>query len=111
MKVSAVSSTDTTWTEIQNFIGDGNTKNITLTDGKYKLTTTFGIHTAVYAYGYFIAGTTTALDKTKEENISYRVVDNKLQFNNEVNFKFYSQGQLLQQGQGNLLNFADKWEF
>jgi hypothetical protein len=79
-------------------VGDGNAKNITLTDGKYKLTTTFGIHTAVYPYGYFLVDITTAIDKTKEENINYRLVDNNLQFDNEVNMKFYSlQGQLLQQ--------------
>jgi hypothetical protein len=101
LKAGSISGTDTTWTETQNFVGDGNAKNITLTEGKYKLTTTFGIHTAVYPYGYFVVGVTTALDKTKEENINYRLVDNKLQFDNEVNFKFYSlQGQLLQQEQG-----------
>lgn len=102
LKVSSISGTDTTWTETQSFVGDGNAKNITLTDGKYKLTTTLGIHTAVYPYGYFVVGITTALDKTKEENITYRLVDNQLQFDNEVNLKFYSlQGQLLQQENGN----------
>jgi hypothetical protein len=101
LKVGLINGTDTTWTETQNFVGDGNAKNISLTDGKYKLTTTFGIHTAVYPYGYFVVGVTTALDKTKEENINYRLIDNTLQFDNEVNFKFYSlQGQLLQQEQG-----------
>jgi hypothetical protein len=101
LKVGLITGNDTTWTETQNFVGDGNIKNITLTDGKYKLTTTFGIHTAVYPYGYFVVGVTTALDKTKEENINYRLIDNKLQFDNEMNFKFYSlQGQLLQQEQG-----------
>jgi hypothetical protein len=101
LKVGSITGNDTTWTETQNFVGDGNAKNITLTDGKYKLTTTRGIHTAVYPFGYFIVGITTVLDKTKEETINYRLVDNKLQFDNEVNFKLYSlQGQLLQQGQG-----------
>lgn len=101
LKVGSINGTDTTWTETQNFLGDGNAKNITLTDGKYKLTTAFGIHTAVYPHAYFVVGITTALDKTKDENINYRLVDNKLQFDNEVNLKFYSlQGQLLQQGQG-----------
>ena len=101
LKVATISGTDTTWTETQNFLGDGNAKNITLTDGKYKLTTTLGIHTAVYPYGYFVVGVTTALVKTKEGKISYRLVDNNLQFDNEVNLKFYSsQGQLLQQEQG-----------
>ncbi|MFZ4455776.1 MAG: hypothetical protein ACOYOT_06110 [Bacteroidales bacterium] len=101
LKASSISGTDTTWTETQNFVGDGNAKNITLTDGKYKLTTTLGIHTAVYPYGYFDVGEATALDKTKEGNINYRLVDNKLQFDNEVNLKFYSlEGQLLQQGKG-----------
>jgi hypothetical protein len=107
MKVGSISGTDTTWTETQNFVGDGNTKNITLTDGKYKLTITLGIHTSVYPYGYFVVGVTTALDKTKEENTHYRLVDNKLQFDNEVNFKFYSlQGQLLQQEQGSLFKLC-----
>ena len=101
MKVNTINGTDTTWTEAQNFVGDGNTKDVTLSDGKYKLTTTLGIHTAVYPYGYFIVGVTTGFDKTKEENINYRLVDNKLQFDNEVNLKFYSlQGQLLQQENG-----------
>lgn len=101
LKAGAIVGTDTTWTETQNFIGDGNTKEITLTEGKYKLTTTRGIHTAVYPYGYFEVSVTTALDKTKQQNINYRLVDNNLQFDNEVNLKFYSlQGQLLQQGNG-----------
>lgn len=101
LKVGSINGTDTTWTETQNFVGDGNIKNITLTDGKYKLTTTLGIHTSVYPYGYFVVSTTTAVEKTKEENINYRLVDNKLLFDNEVNLKIYSlQGQLLQQGQG-----------
>ena len=101
LKVGNIEGTDTTWTETQNFIGDGNTKEITLTEGKYKLTTTRGIHTAVYPYGYFEVSVTTALDKTKQQNINYRLVDNNLQFDNEVNLKFYSlQGQLLQQGNG-----------
>lgn len=101
LKVGSISGTDTTWTETQNFVGDGNAKDITFTDGKYKLTTTLGIHTAVYPYGYFVVGVTTAIDKTKEENIHYRLVDNNLQFDNEVNLEFYSlQGQLLQQEQG-----------
>ena len=101
LKVGSINGTDTTWTEAQNFVGDGNAKNITLTDGKYKLTTTLGIHTTVYPYGYFVVGVTTALDKTKEENINYRLTDNNLQFDNEVNLKFYSlQGQLLQQEHG-----------
>jgi hypothetical protein len=101
LKVGSINGTDTTWTETQNFVGDGNAKNITLTDGKYKLITTRGIHTAVYPYGYFVVGVTTALDKTKEENINYRLTDNNLQFDNEVNLKFYSlQGQLLQHEQG-----------
>ena len=88
MKVGSINGTDTIWTETQNFVGDGNAKNLTLTDGKYKLTTTLGIHKAVYPYGYFVVGVTTALDKTKEENIIYRLVDNKLQFDNEVSLKF-----------------------
>jgi len=101
LKVGTISGTDTTWIETQNFVGEGNAKSITLTDGKYKLTTTLGIHTAVYLYGYFVVGVTTAIDKTKEESINYRLVDNSLQFDNEVNLKFFSlQGQLLQQGQG-----------
>ncbi len=101
VKVGSIAGTDTTWTESQNFVGDGNSKNITLTEGKYKLTTTRGIHTAVYPYGYFEVSVTTALDKTKQQNINYRLVNNKLQFDNEVNLKFYSlQGQLLQQGNG-----------
>lgn len=101
LNASNINGADTTWTETQNFVGDGNAKNIILPDGKYKLTTTFGIHTANYQYGYFVVGITTAIDKTKEENISFRVVDNKLQFDNEVNLKFYSlQGQLLQQEKG-----------
>jgi hypothetical protein len=101
MKVNTINGTDTTWTETENFVGDGNLKNITLTNGSYKLTTTYGIHTAVYPYGYFVVGVTTGLDKTKEENMYYRLIDNKLQFNNEVNLKFYSlQGQLLQQENG-----------
>jgi hypothetical protein len=101
LKVGSINGTDTTWTETANYVGDGNAKSFTLTDGKYKLTTTLGIHTAVYPYGYFVVGVTTALDKTKKENINYRLVDNKLQFDNEVNLKFYSlQGQLLQQEQG-----------
>jgi hypothetical protein len=102
LKVGSISGTDTTWTETQNFTGDGNANNITLTDGKYKLTTTLGNHTAVYPYGYFVVGVTTAIDKTKEESVNYRLADNKLLFDNEVYLKFYSlQGQLLQQGQGN----------
>ncbi|MGC3978669.1 MAG: hypothetical protein QM751_10845 [Paludibacteraceae bacterium] len=101
LNASNINGTDTTWTDTQSFVGDGNAKNITLTDGKYKLTTTFGIHTAVYPYGYFLVGITTAIDKTNEENINYRLVDNNLQFDNEVNMKFFSlQGQLLQQGEG-----------
>lgn len=101
LKVGNIAGTDTTWTETQNFVGDGNTKEITFTEGKYKLTTTRGIHTAVYPYGYFEISVTTVLDKTKQENINYRLVDNKLQFDNEVNFKFYTlQGQLLQQENG-----------
>jgi len=101
LKVGNIAATDTTWTETQNFVGDGNTKEITFTEGKYKLTTTRGIHTAVYPYGYFEISVTTVLDKTKQENINYRLVDNKLQFDNVVNFKFYSlQGQLLQQENG-----------
>lgn len=101
LKVGSIAVTDTTWTEMQNFVGDGNAKNITLTDGKYKLATTFGIHTSAYPYGYFIVGVTTGLDNTKQENINYRLFDNKLQFDNEVNLKFYSlQGQLLQQENG-----------
>ena len=101
LKVGNIAGTDTTWSETQNFVGDGNTKEITFTEGKYKLTTTRGIHTAVYPYGYFEISVTTVLDKTKQENINYRLVDNKLQFDNEVNFKFYTlQGQLLQQENG-----------
>ena len=101
LKAGFISGTDTTWTETENFVGDGNAKNIALTDGKYKLTTTFGIHTSVYPYGYFIVGVTTGLDNTKQENINYRLFDNKLQFDKEVNLKFYSlQGQLLQQENG-----------
>lgn len=101
LKVGSISGTDTIWTEAQNFVGDGNLKSLSLADGKHRLTTTFGIHTSVYPYGYFVVGLTTALDKTIEENINYRLVDNKLQFDNEVNLKFYSlQGQLIQQEQG-----------
>jgi hypothetical protein len=102
LKVGSINGTDTTWTETANYVGDGNIKSFTLTDGKYKLITTLGIHSGVYPYGYFVVGVKTALDKTKEENINYRLVDNKLLFDNEVNLKFYSlQGQLLQQEQGN----------
>jgi len=101
LKAIVINGTDTTWTESENFVGDGNSKNIMLTDGKYKLTTTFGIHTAVYPYGYFVVNTTTAAEKTKEDNLNYRLTDNNLLFDNEVNLKFYSlQGQLLQQENG-----------
>lgn len=107
LKVGSISGKDTTWIETENYVGDGNTKSFTLTDGKYKLTTMFGIHTAVYPYGYFAVGVTTGLDKTKEENINYRLVDNKLHFDYEVNLKFYSlEGQLLQQGQGSSLRLC-----
>jgi hypothetical protein len=107
LNASNINGTDTIWTETHSFIGDGNAKSITLSDGKYKLTTTLGIHTAVYSYGNFVVGITTAFDEVKEEKMTYRLIDNHLQFDNEVNLKFYSlQGQLLQLQKGSSFNLV-----
>jgi hypothetical protein len=109
LKIGSISGTDTTWTETANYVGDGNIKSFTLTDGKYKLTTTRGIHTAVYPFSYFVVGVTTAIDKIKEENINYRLVDNKLQFDNEVQLKLYNlQGRKIQETTGKEFILADK---
>ena len=107
LKVSAVSGNDTTWAEAHNVVGDGNARTLNLTDGTYKLTVTRGIYTATYPYGYFMPGITTAVNTAQVETINYRLVGNNLQFDREVQLKFYSlQGKILQQAQGTAFTLA-----
>jgi hypothetical protein len=101
LKVSTIFGTDTTWTTAETYVGDGAAKSFTLADGTYKLTTTFGIHTATYPYSYFVVGTSTAVQLSVASLIIYRQVGGKLIFNRSVRLRYYNlQGSLILQGEG-----------
>ena len=70
MKGGAVVGTDTTWTQAANYVGDGNAKSFSLTDGIYKLWVSSDGHTAVYPYGNIVLGTATQVEKVNHSNIN-----------------------------------------